>query len=153
MIATTVTPPRALLLAVLSLSLSARLPGAEGKRFGAPIDPKAPKVTLAELVAKPELYEGKYVVVQGQFAGACGDGDFYFKDKFEIIEADPPKPEVNSLKKGTPIRLYGLVKIHRSGSGEAPGKGEEGEKKERSEKEKKGQVYVKIVGKAVEVLK
>lgn len=145
---------RPMLLLGLFFSVGAGLLGADGKRFGVPIDPKAPKVTLAELVAKPELYEGKDVVVQGHFAGACGDGDFYFKDKFEIIEADPPKPEVNSLKKGTPIRLYGLVKVHRSGSSEASEKGGEAEKKEPGEKEtKKGLVYVKIVGKAVEVLK
>lgn len=150
--ATRVARFRPVLLIGLFFSLSAFLLAGEGKRFGVPIDPNAPKVTLAELVAKPEPYEGKYVVVQGHFAGACGDGDFYFKDKFEIIEADPPDPEVNSLKKGTPIRLYGLVKVHRSGSGEAE-KGEEGEKKERGEKEKKRQVYVKIVGKAVEVIK
>ena len=104
---------------------------AAGQRYGQEIDPKAPKVTLAELVAKPDTYEGKDVVVEGQFAGKCGDGDFYFKDKFEIIEADPPKPEVNLLKKGTAIRLYGLVKVHRGA----------------------GDPSIKIVGKGVEVVK
>lgn len=104
---------------------------AAGQRYGQEIDPKAPKVTLAELVAKPDTYEGRDVVVEGQFAGKCGDGDFYFKDKLEIIEADPPKPEVNLLKKGTAIRLYGLVKVRRDA----------------------GDPSVHIVGKGVEVLK
>lgn len=66
------------------------------ERFGGAIDPSAPTVTLAELIAKPEAYDGKNVIVDGQFAGACGDGDFYFKDKFDMIEADPPSPEART---------------------------------------------------------
>ena len=121
------------------------------KQFGETIPPTATKVTLAELVAKPESYEGKDVVVEGYFAGACGDGDFFFKDKFEIIEADPPKPEVCSLKKGTPIRLYGLVKVHRKGSiSEVKEKGEAPEGKAEEKEPEKGEVYITIVGKGVE---
>ena len=117
---------------------------AEKQIFGKAIDPKAPKVTLSELLAKPEAYEGKDVVVDGLFAGNCGDGDFFFKDKFDIIEADPPDPKVANLKKGTPIRLYGLVKVHRT---------EAQEEKEGEEQEsEKPQPTVKIVGKGVEVL-
>ncbi|MBI4333676.1 MAG: hypothetical protein HY673_20625, partial [Chloroflexi bacterium] len=116
-------------------------------RFGQAIDPQAIRVTLAELVAHPETYEGKNVVVEGEFAGRCGDGDFFFKDQFELIEADPPQPEVCKLKKGTKIRLYGLVKVHRTS--EPDEKGEAAEKLEAGEK--KGQAYVKIVGKGVEV--
>lgn len=120
--------------------------------FGEAIDPKQAKVTLAQLLASPEVYEGKNVVVEGQFAGACGDGDFYFKDRFDIIEADPPQAEVCLLNKGTPIRLYGLVKVRRSGSSEPIEKGEAAETREASERSKKGEVYVKIVGKGVEVI-
>ena len=104
---------------------------AAGQRYGKEPEATTPKVTLAELVAKPDAFEGKDVVVDGQFAGNCGDGDFYFKDKLEIIEADPPAPEVSSLKKGTGIRLYGLVKVRRGA----------------------GDPSVHIVGKGVEVLK
>ena len=103
---------------------------AAGQRFGKEPDAQTPKVTLEQLVAKPDAYEGKDVVVDGQFAGTCEDGDFYFKDKVEIIEADPPTAEVNSLKKGTGIRLFGLVKVRRGA----------------------GDPTVKIVGKGVEVI-
>lgn len=137
--------------AVLGVLLAAGCgQGAGRQRFGQAIDPQAVKVTLAELIAHPETYEGKNVVVEGEFAGKCGDGDFYFKDRFELIEADPPQPEVCELKKGTKIRLYGLVKLHRTGSSEPGEKGEAAEKLEAEGKE--GQVYVKIVGKGVEVL-
>ena len=116
-------------MAVLSLTAAC----SKGKeRFGGAVDQNAPKVTLAEVIAKPEAYDGKNVIVDGQFSGACGDGDFYFKDKFDIIEADPPSPDVcTRLKKGTPVRLYGLVKARRAGGGEA---------------------HVKIVAKVVEVI-
>ena len=85
-------------------------------RFGAAIDKTAPEVSLAQLVAQPAAYEGKTVTVNGTYAGACGDGDFYFKDKFNVIEADPPEASdmMGRIQKGTPIRLHGVVKVHRS---------------------------------------
>ena len=111
----------AALASALSLLLMACNRGNSTQRFGEAIDSNAPKVTLAELIAKPDTYHGKNVVVDGQFDGKCGDdGDFYFKDKFDIIEADPPAPEVCLLNKGTPVRLFGLVKArHREGESEA----------------------------------
>ena len=112
------------------------------RTFGQPIDPRTPKITMAELVAKPEAYEGRNVVVEGRYDGACGDGDFYFKDKLDMIEADPPQPEVTALAKGTPIRLYGLVKVRRKEAGS-----EAGEKTD-----KKAEAEVRIAGKGVEVL-
>ena len=135
---------KAVTLAVITtcIALGTHLAKAGEQRFGEAIDPKAPKVTLAELVAKPNTYAGQNVVVEGRFAGACGDGDFFFKDKFDIIEVDPPKPEACNLKKGTPVRLYGLVKV--SGGSEGGEKTETGEKREAT---------VKIAAKTVEVIK
>lgn len=124
-----------------------------GKHYGEKIDATAPRVTLAELVSHPDLYEGKLVVVDGQHGGACGDGDFYFKDKFDMIEADPPQPEVASLKKGTPIRLYGLVKVHRAESLKESEAKEAAERKQAGASEERSEMSVKIVGKAVEVLR
>lgn len=144
----------AFLSTVVSLVFTAGCGKAGGEqRFGAAIDPQAATVTLAELVAKPDAYEGQNVIVKGQFAGGCGDGDFYFKDKFEIIEADPPAPEVLSLQKGTPIRLYGLVKVQRTSAHAAEEQGEAARREEAREEAGAGQVYVKIVGKGVEVIR
>jgi len=112
------------------LALVACSPARAGERYGKEPDPEAPRVTLAALVAEPEAYEGKDVVVDGMFAGNCGDGDFFFKDKLDIVEADPPAPEVSKIEKGTPIRLFALVKVIRGG--DEPG--------------------VKLVAKGVEVL-
>lgn len=87
-----------------------------GAHYGDAIDPQAQKVTLAELVKNPDQYAGKVVVVDGEYGGKCAgdDGDFYFKNKFDMIEADPPTPKViDELQKGMPVRLYGTVKVRR----------------------------------------
>lgn len=129
------------LLAALSLSLVAGCGGTDKRQFGEAADPSAAKVTLSELVAKPEAYEGKTVVVDGQMAGGCSDGCLLFKDKFELIEADSPPPDLGRLKRGTPIRLYGLVKVQRRDAGGWGGKAAPPE------------TTVRIAAKGVEVLK
>lgn len=141
----------AFLSTVLLFVSTAGCNGERGEqRFGAAIDHQAAKVTLAELVAKPEAYDGQHVIVEGQFAGGCGDGDFYFKDKFEIIEADPPAPEVLSLQKGTPIRLYGRVKVRRTSAGDVA---EKGEAAEGTNAKKEAEVQVKIASRGIEVIR
>ena len=119
------------------------------QRWGDVIDPKTPKVTLAQIVDKPGTYEGKTVVLEGTHGGACADGlDFYLKDKFEIVEATPPSPQVMQLKKGTRVRIVGVVKLRRHGGAEA------GEKKENAAgKPQNADVEVSIVAKGVEVVK
>ena len=132
-----------------------------GQHYGAPIDPTAPKITLAELVSKPEVYSGKNVVMDGQFAGKCGDGDFYFKDKFDIIEADPPDPNVCLLNKGTGVRVYGLVKVRATEANEPNEAKEVGksrneaneatERKEGGTEEDQAEHTVRLAVKGVEV--
>ena len=129
-----------LMMTVLVLFATASAMAQEKQRFGERIDPRAAKVTLAGLIAKPDAYEGKMVVIDGTFSGACSDGeDFYFKDKFDMIEAVPPTPEVMQLKKGVRVRLYGLVKVRRRSP-------EAGQKKEAGEAE------VRLIAKGVQVL-
>ena len=111
-----------------------------GAQYGDAIDPDAQKVTLAELVKNPDQYAGKVVVVDGEYGGKCAgdDGDFYFKNKFDMIEADPPTPKViDELQKGMPVRLYGTVKVRR-GTAEPGGPAPE--------------AHVKIAAKGVQVL-
>jgi len=111
-----------------------------GTRYGDPIDPAAQKVTLADLVKNPDQYEGKIVVVDGEYGGKCAgdDGDFYFKNRFDMIEADPPTPKViDELQKGMQVRLYGTVKVRR-GTAEPGGPAPE--------------AHVKIAAKGVQVL-
>lgn len=95
------------------------LQGAGKKQFGEAADPKAGKVRLADLVAKPSAYDKKTVVIDGHYAGACGDGDYFFVDGEEVIEFVFPSDEVTSLKKGTPVRLFGTVVVHHREGGQA----------------------------------
>jgi hypothetical protein len=132
--------------ATLATVLAAGAAGA-GKnlpRFGEPVDPKAPRITLAQLLKNPSPYEGKAVVVEGTYAGACGDGDFFFKDRYDLIEALPPNEAMmKACKKGDRIRLYGIVKVHRR------------EESAKESKEEKGneEASVVILGKGVELVK
>ena len=103
---------RSTLFLVLTIALS--LFAADPQRFGPPIPADATKVTLAQLVASPDKYNGKDVLLVGQYAGACGDGDMFYSEKEEVIEADPPSQDVFSLKSGTKVRLFGTVRA-RSG--------------------------------------
>lgn len=90
---------------------------AAGQRYGKEPESKTPKVTLAELIAKPDAYEGKDVVVDGQFGGTCEDGDFYFKDKLEIIEVIPPPEGLpRDVVIGTPLTIQGVVVVKAHGA-------------------------------------
>ena len=123
-----------------ALVLAAACKAQSGAQYGDAIDPNAQKVTLAELVKSPGQYEGKLVVVDGEYGGKCAgdDGDFYFKNKFDMIEADPPTAKViEDLQKGVPVRLYGTVKVRR-GAAEPGGPAPE--------------AHVKIAAKGVQVL-
>lgn len=80
--------------------------------YGKKIPDEVVRTTLSALTANPIAFDGKDVVVEGWFAGMCSDGeDFYFKDKTEIVEADPPSAEVMKIKRGTKLKLYGHVKV------------------------------------------
>lgn len=114
--------------------------------------PAATSVTLAQLVASPDVYEGKNVTVDGTYNGACGDGDYYFKDKFDliefaIVEPDVSRAKVESLAKGSRVRLDGKVKVRRHTS-EGP-KPEGAEKAESAGRESE----IQIAAIQVEVIK
>ena len=93
----------------LVLILAVPVFAADAKRFGPPIPDDATKVTLAQLIASPEKYNGKDVLLVGHYTGACGDGDMFYAEKEEVIEADPPSKDVFTLKSGTPVRMFGTV--------------------------------------------
>lgn len=100
----------------------------EGKEaIGVPIDPNAPVVQMAELLKNPKTYEGKIIVMEGQMSDICADGeDFFFKDRFDLIEVIPPKegmPAKSNL--GSPLRVYGRVLIKEESSEEEGAEGHE----------------------------
>lgn len=90
------------------------------KHIGALPGASTPNLKLEELLKTPEAYQGKDVVFKGIYGGACGDGDYFFKDKFDMIEFTLDQgSDIEKFKIGTPLRLYGKVKVRTSESKEA----------------------------------
>ena len=76
------------------------------------------KVTIAELLAKPDAYAGKQVTVRARLAGMCADdGCLTLKDKFDVIEGVPPEGGFKKNPKvGSTLSVTGTVKVKGEGN-------------------------------------
>ena len=111
----------------------------EYKLLGVKPDSSVPKMKLEQLLKTAGDFKGKNVVLEGVYGGACGDGDYYFKDKFDMIEFSLDQgSDIEKLKIGTPMRLYGRVIVHVSG------------KKESKEENEDREATISVEGKGVE---
>lgn len=105
---------RVLCLAIAYLTITGIATATD--RFGLAVPGNLQAVKLEEILKNPDAYKGKDVLVEGHFNGVCSDGeDFYFKEGFETVEVVPKDFPVPRLKKGNPIRVYGIVKKKESG--------------------------------------
>ena len=92
---------------------------AQPVQFGDAAPKDAPKIALAELIKSADAYKGKLVQVEGTLVDVCADGDdFYFKDKFDLIEVEPPAGAElpYGSKKGSRITVYGTVRVRHRGN-------------------------------------
>jgi hypothetical protein len=81
-------------------------------------DTNAPaKVTIAELLAKPDTYAGKEVSVKARLADVCAsDGCLTLKDKFDVIEGKPPAEGFKKTPKaGAMLNVTGTVTVKGEG--------------------------------------
>ena len=81
-------------------------------------DTNAPtKVTIAELLAKPDSYAGKEVTVKARLADVCAsDGCLTLKDKFDVIEGKPPAEGFKKMPKaGAMLNVTGTVTVKGEG--------------------------------------
>ena len=81
-------------------------------------DTNAPaKVTIAELLAKPDAYAGKQVTVKARLADVCAsDGCLTLKDKFDVIEGKPPAEGFKKIPKaGAMLNVTGTVTVKGEG--------------------------------------
>ena len=81
-------------------------------------DTNAPtKVTIAELLAKPDSYAGKQVTVKARLADVCAsDGCLTLKDKFDVIEGKPPAEGFKKIPKaGAMLNVTGTVTVKGEG--------------------------------------
>ena len=75
------------------------------------------KVTIAELLAKPDAYAGKDVTVKARLADVCAaDGCLTLKDKFDVIEGKPPAEGFKKTPKaGAMLNVTGTVTVKGEG--------------------------------------
>lgn len=80
-------------------------------------DNQSTKATIAELLATPDAYAGKQVIVQARLVGVCsGDGCLTLKDKLDLIEGLPPAGGFkNNPKTGSLLNVTGTVKVRGEG--------------------------------------
>ena len=75
------------------------------------------KITIAELLAKPDAYAGKQVTVKARLADVCtADGCLTLKDKFDVIEGKPPTEGFKKTPKvGSTLNVTGTVTVKGEG--------------------------------------
>lgn len=108
------TPLRSLLAAILTATFLTPLRADEAK-------PAAPeKVTLGQIVTKPDQYEKKLVVFEARLTSMCsGDGCLVLKEKLDMIEGIPPvSGQLPALKIGERVRVTGTVQVKRKSGAE-----------------------------------
>lgn len=103
---------------IFSLSLLTSF-SAIAEQMGQAIPKNVPQVKLAEILKSPAKYKGKEVVLQGNYGSRCCATDFNYKEGLDGIEITPSGfDNWQNLKKGTPIKVYGLVNVIERGGGE-----------------------------------
>jgi hypothetical protein len=103
---------------ILSLSLLASF-SAFAQQMGQAIPKDAQQVKLSEILKSPAKYKGKEVVLQGNYGSKCCATDFNYKEGLDGIEITPSGfDNWQNLKKGTPIKVYGVVNVIERGGGE-----------------------------------
>ena len=79
------------------------------------------KVTLAEVVSKPDQYEKKLVTFEAKLTSMCsGDGCLVLKEKLDLIEGIlPANGKLPALKIGERVRVTGTVQVKRKTGAES----------------------------------
>lgn len=89
------------------------------EQMGKAIPKDAQQVKLAEILKSPTKYKGKEVLLQGNYGSKCCATDFNYKEGMDGIEITPSGfDNWQNLKKGTPIKVYGVVNVIERGGGE-----------------------------------
>lgn len=105
------------LMLALSLFFSV---AAFADQMGQAIPKNTPTVKLAEILKTPAKFKEKEVVLQGNYGSKCCASDFNYKEGLDGIEVSPSGfDNWQSLKKGTPIKIYGVINVIERGGGES----------------------------------
>lgn len=97
---------------ILAIVLTAGVADAKTKaRLGQPIPDKVNLVKLSQILQNSSEYKDKEVVLEGNFAGTCCGGGFFYKEGFDVIEIYPKGFSNPRLIIGKPIKIYGIVRV------------------------------------------
>lgn len=127
-------------LIVLFLAMTLTLVGwGEGNaRYGEAVPNNINVVKLEKILQNPKEYKDKEVILEGNYGNYCCASDFVYKEGLEAIEVYPKGFPTPKLDRGTPIRVYGIVR-----SIEKRAESEGGEKKKEEEHH---EVYIEAKG-------
>lgn len=110
-----------------------------GEAFPANVAP----VALKDIVANPEAFKDKEVLVDVNYGNYCCESDFVCKQGLEAMEVYPAGFPTPKLDKGTPIRVFGYVRD----IAKKPQTAQEGEEKgEEGEEEGHHEIYIEAKG-------
>lgn len=97
----------------------------EGKaQYGEAIPGNVKVVHLKEILAHPDKYKDKEVALEGNYGNYCCASDFVYKEGIDAVEVYPQRFPTPKLKRGKPIRVYGIVRSVKKGAGLKEGEGE-----------------------------
>lgn len=99
-----------LVLLVLSTTLMLIGWGKGKSGYGEAIPNNIKVVKLEKILQNPKEYKDKEVILEGNYGNYCCASDFVYKEGLEAIEVYPKGFPTPKLDRGTPIRVYGIVR-------------------------------------------
>lgn len=131
-------------MAAIALALGCARGAAKVERFGSAVPEGGSTVKLADVLERPDAYDGQAVVLEGTYAGHCCATDFNYKEGTDAVECYYPGFEVPERKAGRPVRIHATVRV--KGGGEAGKSAEEPSE----DKAGAGEAHVALDAKGVE---
>lgn len=68
-------------------------------------------IKLADIIANPQNYDGKKIILEGTASSVCASGcDFIFQEGPNTISIQPKGFRIPKLKIGQPVKVYAEIK-------------------------------------------
>jgi len=102
-------------LVVGMLSAAIMLTGCgERKQYGMPAGSTVPVVSLKAITENPGAYQGREVMLKGNYGTYCCPADFSYKEGLDGVAVASQGFASPNLRRGQPITVYGVVRVGRA---------------------------------------